>query len=236
MRFANAFELSSYLLLFSGFISLLASEAVGLILTLLYSLMMVLGWRNRFQVQGWGQIGLFLALVGFFLVDALAFSDFVSATLHLLITVSLIKLFTATADRDYQSGDNARFVHWKSSAKLQRLMVKDLAQDQETPLNIAFSTHLPHPTETNLEQFEKAVSHVTSLAHLYRTRGQQFEFNSGEFQVTVDKDISLGIWVSVPVEPWRFIVLPRPRLFWMVDVFVFPMTSNNRRFPLSRIV
>ncbi|MEE8160993.1 MAG: DUF58 domain-containing protein, partial [Acidobacteriota bacterium] len=50
--------------------------------------------------------------------------------------------------RDYQSGDNARFVHWKSSAKLNRLMVKDLAQDQETPLNIAFSTHLPHPTET----------------------------------------------------------------------------------------
>ncbi len=88
--------------------------------------------------------------------------------------------------RDYQSGDNARFVHWKSSAKLQRLMVKDLAQDQETPLNIAFSTHLPHPTEANLEQFEKAVSHVTSLAHHYRTRGQQFEFNSGEFQVTVN--------------------------------------------------
>ncbi len=101
MSFANAFELSSYLLLFSGFISLFASEAVGLVLTLLYPLVMALGWRNRFQVQGWGQIGLFIALVVFFLVDALAFSDFVSATLHLLITVSLIKLFTATTDRDY---------------------------------------------------------------------------------------------------------------------------------------
>ena len=101
MSFANAFKLSSYLLLFSGFFSLLASEAVGLNVTLLYLLAMVLGWRIRFKVQVWGQIGMFLALVGFFLVDALAFSDFVSATLHLLITVSLIKLFIATADRDY---------------------------------------------------------------------------------------------------------------------------------------
>jgi uncharacterized protein (DUF58 family) len=88
--------------------------------------------------------------------------------------------------RDYQSGDNARFVHWKSSAKLKRLMVKDFAQEHEKAVHIAFSTYLPDRSELNLQQFEKAVSYVTSLAHHYRNRRREFQFSSGEFEVTVN--------------------------------------------------
>lgn len=38
--------------------------------------------------------------------------------------------------RDYQKGDDARFVHWKSTAKLTRLMVKEFMQEREDFLDI----------------------------------------------------------------------------------------------------
>ena len=88
--------------------------------------------------------------------------------------------------RNYQSGDNARFVHWKSTAKLNRLMIKDFAQEQETPLSVVFSAYLPDDSASHLEQFEKAVSYVASLARAYRMKGHEFRFASGEFTVTVN--------------------------------------------------
>ncbi|MEE8348418.1 MAG: DUF58 domain-containing protein, partial [Acidobacteriota bacterium] len=88
--------------------------------------------------------------------------------------------------RHYEAGDSARFVHWKSTAKLGSLMVKDFASEQEVPLNVLFSTYLPNPSLTDLEQFEKAVSCVASLGRYYRLKGHKFKFNTGEFNVAVD--------------------------------------------------
>ncbi|MDA2929364.1 DUF58 domain-containing protein [Acidobacteria bacterium AH-259-O06] len=88
--------------------------------------------------------------------------------------------------RHYQSGDNARFVHWKSTAKLARLMIKDFALEEEIPLSLFFSTYLPDRSPSNLEQFERAVSYIASLGHYYRAKGHEFRFSSGEFEVTVN--------------------------------------------------
>lgn len=88
--------------------------------------------------------------------------------------------------RDYQRGDDARFVHWKSTAKLGRLMVKDSSQEEETPLRVVLSTHLPQETPQVRQQFEWAVSCVTSLASYYWRRRQSFSFSSGEFQISVN--------------------------------------------------
>jgi len=88
--------------------------------------------------------------------------------------------------RPYEAGDSARFVHWKSTAKLASLMVKDFSLEQEVPLNVLFSTYLPDPSRSDLEQFEKAVSCVASLGHYYRHKGHEFKFDSGEFNVAVD--------------------------------------------------
>jgi uncharacterized protein (DUF58 family) len=84
--------------------------------------------------------------------------------------------------RDYQRGDDARFVSWKSSAKLSRLMVKEFLLEEEDFLILAFSTFLPDQTEENLNQFEKAVSYIATLACFYREKGQGFSFYSGEFE------------------------------------------------------
>ncbi len=89
--------------------------------------------------------------------------------------------------RFYQRDDDARFVHWKATAKLARLMVKDFAREKEqVPFNVFFSTYLPDCSPSNLEQFEKAVSYIASLGDYYRGKGQRFRFSSGEFEVAVN--------------------------------------------------
>ena len=101
MTFGKAFKLASYMLLLAGFVSLWASEAVGPVVSGLYLLAIVASWRYRLFCPNWAQLVLFFLLIVFFLLDALMLSDFVSATVHVLILVSLIKLYSATSERDY---------------------------------------------------------------------------------------------------------------------------------------
>ena len=102
MSFERAFRAASYFLLCSGFISLFASEAIGPVLTVLYLLVLVASWRvGRINLGGRIQLVLFVLFVAFFLIDGIALTDFVSATVHLLLLVSLVKVFTLEAERDY---------------------------------------------------------------------------------------------------------------------------------------
>ncbi len=87
--------------------------------------------------------------------------------------------------RDYQSGDDARFVHWKSSAKLSRLMLKEFLEETEDPPQLVLSTFLEKPDASNRNQFEKVLSYITSLGYLYLERGRTFGFYSGDFEATV---------------------------------------------------
>ncbi len=89
--------------------------------------------------------------------------------------------------RDYQAGDDARFVHWKSTAKVSRLMVKDFALEVHPPLNLVFSTWLPDRSAVGLEAFEKGVSLVASLISYYISNRQRFSFDTGEFRAEVDE-------------------------------------------------
>ena len=88
--------------------------------------------------------------------------------------------------REYQSGDSARFVHWKSTAKLARPMIKDFAHEEENPIQVVFSTYLPESSAQALQQFEKAVSYIATLAHHYQSKGQKLHFRSGECEVVLN--------------------------------------------------
>ncbi|MGH9341815.1 MAG: DUF58 domain-containing protein [Acidobacteriota bacterium] len=106
--------------------------------------------------------------------------------------------------RDYQSGDSARSVHWKSTAKLGRLMIKDFSSEEDAPLKIIFSTFLPDTLPAGRRQFEKAVSCICSLARHYQTCGQSFGFDSGEFQISMNgnrKDYELLMEYLTCVQP-----------------------------------
>jgi uncharacterized protein (DUF58 family) len=79
--------------------------------------------------------------------------------------------------RDYRPGDDARFIHWKSSGKLSRLLVREFVEEEDVWSHLLFSTHLPDPTEEQLNRFEKGVSCVTSIACFYRRRRRPFTFD-----------------------------------------------------------
>ncbi|HSR53158.1 MAG TPA: DUF58 domain-containing protein [Acidobacteriota bacterium] len=87
--------------------------------------------------------------------------------------------------RPYRSGDMARFVHWKATAKQGDLMVKDFARDEDRPLKVIFSTYLPSHDQDSLSRFEDAVSCIASLAEYFHLRGRRFSFDSGEYQSTL---------------------------------------------------
>lgn len=102
MNFEKAFQLSSFLLILTGFLSLFASEAVGLPLTVGYVAALAVSWRTRpIHLPHWAQFVAFGGLIVLYLVDSLIFTDFLTATVHLLVVVNLIKLFTRKVERDY---------------------------------------------------------------------------------------------------------------------------------------
>ncbi|MFZ0427016.1 MAG: DUF58 domain-containing protein [Acidobacteriota bacterium] len=88
--------------------------------------------------------------------------------------------------RDYQRGDDSRHIHWKSTAKLSRLMVKEFVDERDDAFQVVLSTYLPQRTDETLEAFERALCLVASLAGHYRNRGIPFSFYSGEFEIALN--------------------------------------------------
>ena len=89
--------------------------------------------------------------------------------------------------RQYQDGDSARHVDWKSTAKLNHLMVKDFAREEQSVMNLFFSSYLPERAAPALDQFEKALSYLTSLGDYYWKQGKSFRFVSESCEIGVSE-------------------------------------------------
>ncbi len=77
------------------------------------------------------------------------------------------------AMREYQPGDDPRAIHWRKSAQLSRLVIRE-NEDQATRRIAIFLDNRQRcaaPSEAELEQQEQAVSHAASLAVHYIKRG-----------------------------------------------------------------
>ncbi len=90
--------------------------------------------------------------------------------------------------RDYRRGDSSRFIHWKATAKLSKLMVKEFVEERDDSFQLVLSTYLPRPGDRARQQFEKALSWVASLAVAHLNDGKAFRFYSGEFETELDGD------------------------------------------------
>lgn len=88
--------------------------------------------------------------------------------------------------RDYQRGDDSRHIHWKSTAKLSRLMIKEFIEERDDAFQVVFSTFLPKRTGETDRAFENALSLVASLVVHYRDRSIPFSFYSGEFEISLN--------------------------------------------------
>lgn len=119
MKFTRAFRLAGYCLLFSGFITLFAAGGVSLTLAAVY--LAVVGWRawreisaaggpeaaggagsiHGMELKNWQQLILVILTLTFFVIDFSVISGFVAATIHLLVLISLLKVFSRKNEKDY---------------------------------------------------------------------------------------------------------------------------------------
>jgi len=67
--------------------------------------------------------------------------------------------------REYRPGDNPRHIHWKSSAKLAKPLVKEFDRSEREEVSILLDTFIPELAEDNRrENLELAISFVATLA------------------------------------------------------------------------
>lgn len=102
MSFEKSFRLASYTLLLAGFLTLLGADGSNEVSAVLYLAAVALSWSwPELDLSGRRQSIVFLLALAIFGLDARFHSGFVSATVHLLMLISLVKLFSRKRDRDY---------------------------------------------------------------------------------------------------------------------------------------
>jgi uncharacterized protein (DUF58 family) len=84
--------------------------------------------------------------------------------------------------RDYLPNDSARHVHWKASARLGSLMVREFAREDDTRVLLVLDPHSeaagPKATEAEKERFERAVDLCAAIAWNFQELGALMEFRS----------------------------------------------------------
>ena len=92
--------------------------------------------------------------------------------------------------RGYLPNDSARHVHWKASARLGSLMVREFAREDDCQVLLVFdplsAAGTPNSTKVDRERFELAVSLCAAVAWSFQERGALLQYRS------VDVDIPLA--------------------------------------------
>ena len=102
MTFNGAFKFYSYLLLIVAFLTLLFSGGLSIPMASLYLIAVAVSWRYQLRfLAGRFQFLIVLALILWLLVDSALLTSFMDSLIHLLLLVSLVKLFSLNSGRDY---------------------------------------------------------------------------------------------------------------------------------------
>jgi uncharacterized protein (DUF58 family) len=84
--------------------------------------------------------------------------------------------------RDYLPTDSARHVHWKASARLGSLMVREFAREDDTRVLLVLDPHSdaagPKANVADRERFERTVDLCAAIAWSFYERGALMEFRS----------------------------------------------------------
>jgi uncharacterized protein (DUF58 family) len=89
--------------------------------------------------------------------------------------------------RDYQPNDSARLVHWKASARLGSLMVREFAREDDCNVLLIFdpfsAAAKPSASPAEKERFERAVTLCAAIAWNLHQRNALLEFRGAKTDV-----------------------------------------------------
>ena len=83
--------------------------------------------------------------------------------------------------REYQHGDDSRTIHWKTTARQSRLIVRETETEDLRQVTLALPTAVPE--DRSLEFFEQAVSLTASLAVFFQQQGFALRLLVGEREI-----------------------------------------------------
>ncbi|MEK6525641.1 MAG: DUF58 domain-containing protein [Nitrospirota bacterium] len=113
--------------------------------------------------------------------------------------------------RRYQPGDDSRSIHWKTSARQARLMVKETEAEDQRHVSIALPTAVPEgreisgaPSSPGEHSFEQAVGLTASLASFFHARSYAIRVLIG------DREIPHGIGMAHLYQIFRVLGLCHP--------------------------
>ncbi len=80
--------------------------------------------------------------------------------------------------REFRPGDNPKYIHWRSSAKRRKLMVREFERKQERRVTILFDTFINPLLKEHAwrDGFEEAVEFVATVVHELAARGFDIQF------------------------------------------------------------
>jgi len=84
--------------------------------------------------------------------------------------------------RRYATGDNIRHIHWKATAKLGHLMIREFASEHRRRFTVVFDNTRPYPNQGGSSQdgFETSVSAAASLVSHLSSHEIAFRFVSAD--------------------------------------------------------
>jgi uncharacterized protein (DUF58 family) len=115
--------------------------------------------------------------------------------------------------REYLPNDSARHVHWKASARLGNLMVREFTHEEDFRVLLVLDPHLPAGSEIPASpeirnsRFERAVTLCAGLAWHFFERGTQLQFRSTGLDLPItaaDKNIFPVLQHLARVQPLAF--------------------------------
>ena len=90
--------------------------------------------------------------------------------------------------RSYFPGDDARFIHWKISAKRNKLMVREYEDEEEKRISVGLSNTTGEVLSKEvLNRFEKGIELAASFSRFYIELGYQVSFFSDQGQLPPGK-------------------------------------------------
>jgi uncharacterized protein (DUF58 family) len=86
--------------------------------------------------------------------------------------------------RPYETGDSARYVDWKATAKSGALKVREFARDEQVRLRIVFDN--PSTGEVSAESYERGIRLAASLAWYFAHVSEIVSFVAPGFRPSSD--------------------------------------------------